>query len=102
MSITQYEAALIVGGLLSGAVATSAALVARQRTSGWLIGIGAQLCWVVFAVVTRTWTLLVGPLVVGPVFVHNWLAWRTRDRKTQRTQELEMTSDRSSPSNAPA
>jgi len=86
--ITGYEAALIVGGALSTTVALSAHLVARQRTVGWLLGIGTQVCWVVFAVITDTWTLLVGPVVVGPVFVKNWLSWRARDR-AQRALENE-------------
>lgn len=84
--MTNYQWALVIGAAFSVTVATSALMVAHEKTQGWLVGIAAQTCLLIFAVVTRTWTLLFGPAIVGPVFVYGWRKWRAQNRRSDGDQ----------------
>ncbi|MFC0504275.1 hypothetical protein [Micromonospora costi] len=51
-------------------------LAGRRNPWGWAVGVGAQVLWVAYAVVTRQWGFLLGAFVYGPVYLGNFLRWR--------------------------
>lgn len=91
--MTHYVFGLVVAAAFSCTVAVSAFMVRQHRTTGWLVGVAAQLCLAGVAIVTRTWTLLIGPIVVGPVFVGNWIAWRRVDRTPSSDADVDHRDD---------
>jgi hypothetical protein len=68
-----------LGLLLSVLVAVSVELSGRGLAVGWLVGLCVRVCWVLVALATNTWTLIIGPVIVGPRFWKNWRRWHARD-----------------------
>ncbi len=48
----------------------------RKLWWGWAIGLGAQVLWVVYAVVTRQWGFIASALAYGIVYGRNAARWR--------------------------
>lgn len=54
-------------------------LVAGSKKSwGWLIGLGAQALWIVYALVTRQYGFLVSAVCYGAVYARNYWSWRAK------------------------
>lgn len=52
----------------------------RRLWWGWLVGLGAQLLWVGYAVATQQWGFILSAFAYGWVYGRNALAWR-RDQQ---------------------
>lgn len=50
-------------------------LAGKKRTVGWVIGLGAQLLWIAYAIVTAQYGFIVSALGYGWVYGLNWWRW---------------------------
>jgi hypothetical protein len=53
-------------------------LAGRKDRRGWMVGIGAQVLWVAYAVSTHQWGFLVSAGAYGWVYARNAHAWKPR------------------------
>jgi hypothetical protein len=51
-------------------------LSGKKNYWGWGIGLGAQVLWIVYAVVTQQWGFIISALAYGWVYGKNFLSWR--------------------------
>lgn len=54
-------------------------LVARGKRTGWLLGIGLQVIWIPYDILTRQYGLLLISAVAVPAYVQGW---RRRDSRS--------------------
>jgi hypothetical protein len=47
---------------------------------GWLIGVGSEILWFVYAIVTRQYGFIVFAIVYASVFLKNAIQWRNEER----------------------
>lgn len=47
-----------------------------KRSWGWLVGLGAQVLWMAYAIQSEQYGFLVSALAYGFVYGRNFLAWR--------------------------
>jgi len=59
-------------------------LAGNRKTIGWMIGVGAQVPWVAYALATSQWGFLVSALVYGTVYARNMIKWK-RQQKEEAT-----------------
>ena len=50
-------------------------LTGKHLRVGWLVGIGSQVLWVTYSVITRQWGFLAGAVIIGVMYVRNWILW---------------------------
>ncbi len=50
-------------------------LAGRKSLWGWAVGLGMQLLWVAYAVVTVQWGFIVSAFAYGAVYARNWYRW---------------------------
>lgn len=55
-------------------------LAGSRRKVGWAIGLGAQVLWVAYALVTRQYGFILSAGAYGWVYGRNWLRWRREER----------------------
>ena len=55
-------------------------LAGRKSLWGWAIGVGAQLLWIVYAIVTQQWGFIASAVAYASVYGLNWYRW-SQDRK---------------------
>lgn len=55
-------------------------LAGSKRKLGWLIGVGAQVLWIVYACITSQWGFIVSAVAYGFVYGRNWSKWRAEER----------------------
>lgn len=58
-------------------------LSGKKNYWGWGIGLGAQVLWIVYAVVTDQWGFIISALAYGWVYGKNFLTWRRDDAAAQ-------------------
>lgn len=51
-------------------------LAGRKDRRGWMVGIGAQVLWIAYAVSTRQWGFLISAAAYGWVYIKNARAWK--------------------------
>lgn len=51
-------------------------LSGKKNYWGWGIGLGAQVLWIVYAIVTQQWGFIISALAYGWVYGKNFLSWR--------------------------
>jgi hypothetical protein len=61
--------------VLTGIALFSTWLLTHHRRSGWAIGVGMQVLWAIYAVVTHQWGFLVGAAFFGWLDVQGWRRW---------------------------
>lgn len=62
--------------LLTSIGCTGLYLVTRKNWWGFVIGVGVQLLWIAYAIVTEQWGFIVSALVYGAVNLRGLRAWR--------------------------
>lgn len=50
-------------------------LAGKKNLWGWAVGVGAQLLWIVYAIVTGQWGFILSALAYGWVYGLNWWRW---------------------------
>jgi len=65
-------------------------LAGKKNSIGWLIGLSAQVLWIIYAVTTQQWGFIASALAYGSIYAKNWLAWRK-----ERTSPTPLTHRRS-------
>ena len=56
-------------------------LAGNKSRWGWAVGVGAQLLWIVFAIVTAQYGFILSALAYGWVYGRNYLRWRREARE---------------------
>ena len=56
-------------------------IAGRKNAWGWAIGIGAQVLWVAYAIVTMQWGFIASALAYGFVYTKNFVSWRREAKK---------------------
>lgn len=51
-------------------------IAGSKKTWGWLVGVGVQLLWITYALVSEQYGFIISALAYGFVYGRNWLAWR--------------------------
>lgn len=60
-------------------------LVGSGKRWGWMVNIGVQVLWIIYAIVTQQWGFIVASIVYGVVFIRNLRrAYRTDDEYERR------------------
>lgn len=68
--------------LLMAVGVTGLFLAGKKRKVGWAIGIGVQLLWIAYAVVSKQWGFIVSALVYGAVNSINWRRWQREEKES--------------------
>lgn len=67
---------------LLAAVGVTGLLVAGSKYWwGWMIGLGAQVLWFIYAVATRQYGFIVSAFAYGAVYARNALTWRRAENR---------------------
>lgn len=53
----------------------------KKNLYGWAIGLGAQLLWISYAIVTKQWGFIFSAFAYGGVYLKNYISWKKE--KTQ-------------------
>lgn len=56
-------------------------LAGRKSLWGWAVGVGAQLLWIVYAVMTQQWGFIASALAYASVYGLNWYRWSQERKK---------------------
>lgn len=56
-------------------------IAGRRLWWGWLVGLGAQVLWIVYAIATRQWGFILSALAYGWVYGRNALRWQREARE---------------------
>lgn len=51
----------------------------RKNKAGWAIGLGAQLLWIAYALVTEQYGFIVSAFVYGYFYANNFWKWRKEE-----------------------
>lgn len=62
--------------ILTAIGATGLLLAGKKVPWAWLVGLGAQVLWVAYAVATRQWGFLASAFIYGSVYLRNHLLWQ--------------------------
>lgn len=54
-------------------------LAGKKNKNGWLIGIGSQILWVSFAIITGQYGFIVAAFIYGSIYLKNYLAWKKEE-----------------------
>lgn len=52
-------------------------LAGRRLWWGWLVGLGSEVLWLVYAIQTQQWGFIPFALIYAAVFIKNAREWRT-------------------------
>jgi hypothetical protein len=58
-------------------------IAGRKNKAGWAIGLGAQLLWIAYALVTNQYGFLVSAFVYGWMYGNNFLKWWREDARRE-------------------
>jgi hypothetical protein len=67
--------------LLTAVGVTGLILAGRNLWWAWLIGLGAQVLWIAYAIVTRQWGFIASAFIYGTVYVINTRRWWMQHQK---------------------
>ena len=59
-------------------------LAGRKNLWGWAIGTGAQVLWIIYALVTTQYGFILSALAYGAVYGRNWWRWWVEQRDLRR------------------
>jgi nicotinamide riboside transporter PnuC len=59
-------------------------LVTRRNWRGYVLGVGVQVLWIAYAVVTAQWGFIASALVYGAVNMIGLVGWRKAERRADR------------------
>lgn len=48
----------------------------KRKSWGWLIGVGVQPLWIIYAVATRQWGFVVSAVLYGAAHLTNYIRWK--------------------------
>lgn len=66
--------------ILAGVGILGIYLAGRRSLWGWAIGVGAQMLWIVYAIVTQQWGFIASALSYAAVYALNWRRWAREQR----------------------
>lgn len=47
-----------------------------KKSWGWLVGLGAQVLWISYAIATEQWGFILSALVYRGMYIRNYRAWK--------------------------
>lgn len=66
---------------LSAIAVVTSWLIGNRWTPAWLVGVAAQVVWVVYAVMTQQWGFIGSAVIFGVMNMRNYLKWKQLDRE---------------------
>jgi hypothetical protein len=51
-------------------------IVGSKKSLGWLVNLGSQVLWVLYAIDTKQYGFIVGAIAYGSVYLRNYLTWK--------------------------
>lgn len=72
--------------ILTAVGITGIYLAGSKNKLGWLIGILAQVLWLVFGLTTQQYGFIVSAFVYGFVYIRNWRRWRAEEQRPEVTK----------------
>lgn len=60
----------------------------KAQKRGWMIGLFAQILWIVYAIVSHQWGFIVSAVVYGSMYARNYWLWRQPVRIITSKDEL--------------
>lgn len=63
-------------------------LAGRKNLYGWAIGVGAQVLWIVYAVVTQQWGFIASAIAYGYIYGLNWYKWNKEKKISQTNADV--------------
>jgi hypothetical protein len=63
--------------------ATGLLLAGKKVTWAWLVGLGAQVLWIAYALATKQYGFLASAGIYGAVYLRNHMLWRAEVRGSQ-------------------
>jgi len=79
----------VVWSLVLAAVGIAGLWIAGKKNAwGWLVGLAAQVLWIVYACVTVQYGFIISALAYGFVYGKNFITWR-REKKEEHNESLE-------------
>ena len=57
----------------------------RKNKAGWAIGLGAQLLWIAYALVTKQYGFIVSAFVYGYFYGNNFVKWWREEHAERRS-----------------
>jgi hypothetical protein len=69
---------------LAGGAVVISWLIGNRWTPAWLLSLGFQGLWAVYAVATQQWGFVASAVVFGTMNVRNYRKWRQLDREAAR------------------
>lgn len=57
-------------------------LAGKKRKVGWMIGVGVQLLWIIYAIVSKQWGFIMSAFVYGAVNTINWRRWQREEKES--------------------
>lgn len=58
-------------------------LAGRKSAWGWAVGLGAQLLWIAYALVTAQYGFILSALAYGAIYGRNWWKWARPAKEEQ-------------------
>ena len=65
-------------------------LAGSKNLWGWVISFGAQLLWIIFALVTGQFGFILSALAYGWVYARNYIRWRREHVVAQSEEEVSL------------
>lgn len=59
----------------------------RKKAWGWAIGLGAQVLWLAYAIVTVQYGFILSAFAYGFVYSKNFILWRREKREENERQD---------------
>lgn len=53
-------------------------LSGKKLAIGWLVGLGAQVLWIIYALVTRQYGFIISAVAYGAVYATNYKKWHNK------------------------
>lgn len=67
---------------------TGLLVAGSKRKLGWAIGLGAQVLWLTYGIVTRQYGFIVSAFAYGTVYARNWTRWYMEERDEIQWRDL--------------
>lgn len=58
-------------------------LTGNMKRVGFLVGLGAQVLWIAYAIATRQWGFIATAVVYGGMYYRNWIRWKKTEEEVE-------------------
>lgn len=87
--MTEGVAGLVWSYSLAAVGIAGIILAGRRNAWGWAIGLGAQVLWIIYAVVTSQYGFIVSALAYAIVYYRNWSTWIRENKQARKLAAIQ-------------